>query len=55
MTTLIQQLDKVFLREDKDKAYEAYKNFDTFRKTESMSMSDYIVEFDKRYTVIILQ
>ena len=50
MTTLLQQLDKVFLRDDKDKAYEAYKNFDTFRKTDSMSMSDYIVEFDKRYS-----
>jgi hypothetical protein len=42
-------LDKVFLRDDKDKAYEAYKNFDTLSKSENMSMSEYIVEFDKRY------
>lgn len=49
MKTLIENLDKVFLRDDKDKAYEAYKNFDTFSKSENMSMSEYIVEFDKRY------
>jgi hypothetical protein len=49
MKTLIENLDKVFLRYDKDKAYEAYKNFDTFSKSENMSMSEYIVEFDKRY------
>lgn len=49
MATLIEQLDKVFLRDDKDKAYEAYKNFDTFSRTEDMSMTDFIVEFDKRY------
>ncbi|VDI64595.1 Hypothetical predicted protein [Mytilus galloprovincialis] len=29
MAKLITQLDKAFLRDDKDKAYEAYKNFDT--------------------------
>ena len=42
-------MDKVFLRDDKDKAYEVYKNFDTLSKSENMSMSEYIVEFDKRY------
>ncbi|VDI61048.1 Hypothetical predicted protein [Mytilus galloprovincialis] len=50
MAKLITQLDKAFLRDDKDKAYEAYKNFDTFVKTENLSMSDYIIEFDKRYS-----
>ena len=49
MTTLLERLDKVFLRDDKDKAYEAYKSFDTFQRQENMSMTDYIVEFDKRY------
>ena len=49
MKTLIDELDKAFKRDEKDKAYEAYKTFDTFVKTENMSMSDYIVEFDKRY------
>lgn len=49
MTTLLERLDKVFLRDDKDKAYEAYKSFDPFQRQENMSMTDYIVEFDKRY------
>lgn len=49
MEKLIAQLDKVFLRDDKDKAYEAYKNFDAFERTENMKISDYILEFDKRY------
>ena len=49
MAKLIAQLDKTFLQDDKDKAYEAYKNFDTFVKTERLYKSDYIVEFDKIY------
>lgn len=49
METLIASLDKVFKRDDKDKAYEAYKNFDSYHKPDEMSMSDYIMEFDKRY------
>lgn len=49
MTKLFAQLDKVFLRDDKDRAYEAYKDFDTFHRADNMSMSDYILEFDKRY------
>ena len=49
MKKLIEHLDKVFLRDDRDKAYEAYKNFDSFRKSESKSMSEYIIEFDKLY------
>jgi hypothetical protein len=49
ITTLLERLDKVFLRDDKDKAYKAYTSFDTFQRPENMSMTDYIVEFDKRY------
>jgi phosphotransferase system IIA component len=50
MDLLISQLDKLFLRDDKDKAYEAYKNFDNyFEKGENMTVSDYIIELDKRY------
>lgn len=49
MEKRIAQLDKVFLRDDKDKAYEAYKNFDVFKITENMKISDYILEFDKPY------
>lgn len=48
MEKLIAQLYKVFLRDDKDKAYEAYKNVDAFKITENMEISNYILEFDKR-------
>jgi hypothetical protein len=49
IATLLERLDKVFLRDDTDKAYKAYTSFDTFQRPENMSMTDYIVEFDKRY------
>lgn len=32
-----------------NKACEAYKNFDAFKITENMKISDYILEFDKPY------
>ena len=49
MKTLIDTLDKVFLKEQVDCAYESYTNFDKYKKEVSMSMSDYIIEFDQRY------
>lgn len=49
MDILISALDGLFLRETIDTAYEAYKNFDGFRKPEHMAISDYIIEFDQRY------
>jgi len=49
MKTLIQTLDKLFLQENIDSAYDAYKNFDGFRKPSDMNINDYIVEFYQRY------
>ena len=49
MNTLIETLDKLFLQETIDSAYDAYKNFDGFRKPGNMNIHDYIVEFDQRY------
>ena len=49
MKALIQTLDKLFLQETIDSAYDAYKNFDGFRKPGDMHINDYIVEFDQRY------
>ena len=49
MKTLIQILDKLFLQETIDSAYDAYKNFDGFRNPGDMHINDYIVEFDQRY------
>ena len=48
MATLVGKFDKRFLKEAKDCAYEAYKNFDSFRKSDEMIMTDYIIEFEQR-------
>ena len=49
MKKLLKTLDKLYLKETIDSTYEEYKSFDTFRKQEDMSMSEYIMEFDRRY------
>ena len=49
MDILIDTLDKLFLRENKDLAYESYMNFDYFKRKDDMNMSKYIIEFDQRY------
>ena len=53
MKTLIQTLDKWFLQEAIDSAYDAHKNFNGFRKPGDMNINDYIVEFDQRYHKIV--
>ena len=40
----------MFIRDDKGNAYQAYKNFAIFKKSEQMAMFDYIIEFDQRYS-----
>lgn len=40
----------MFTRDDNGKAYQAYKNFAIFKKSEQMAMFDYIIEFDQRYS-----
>ena len=50
MTTLVGKLDNLFLKEAKDCAYEAYQNFDSFYKSDEMIMTDYIIEFEQRYS-----
>lgn len=49
METLLAKLDAVFLREEKDRAYEAYSHFDSISKDNAMSMTDYIIDFEQRY------
>lgn len=49
MTTLMAKLDDVFLKEEKDRAYEAYSYFDGITKDSSVSMADYIIDFEQRY------
>lgn len=49
MKTLLAKLDDVFLKEEKDRAYEAYSYFDGITKESSVSMTDYIIDFEQRY------
>lgn len=46
---LTEKLDGVYLRDSKDKTYDVYTRFDSFRKHDEMTMSEYTVEFDQRY------
>lgn len=49
LDTLLKHLDGVFKRDDKDCAYEAYQNFENFRRSASTSMADYIIQFEQHY------
>lgn len=50
ISTLLSKLDTIFKRDTIDCAYEAYTNFENFKKTDqSKSMSDFILEFDQKY------
>lgn len=49
MKTLLDALDGVFLKEEKDRAYDAYTDFDRIRREKEVSMADYIVNFEQRY------
>ena len=46
---LLEELDKLFQKDKVDLAYSAYKRFDNFARTSDMAMSEFIVEFEKRY------
>ena len=49
MQVLFTTLDKVFKKEDKDLAYEAYTTFDNFMRCDGLTIGDYIYEFEKLY------
>ncbi|KAL3048787.1 hypothetical protein OYC64_008293 [Pagothenia borchgrevinki] len=48
MAKLLAKLDEVFLKEEKDRAYEAYSHFDGISKDSAVSMADYIIDFEQR-------
>lgn len=50
MTTLLAKLDALFLKEEKDRIYDAYSDFDRIMKEANMSMADYIIDFEQRYS-----
>ena len=46
---LLEKLDKLYLKDDTYSAYEAYERFETFSRAPSMTVSDYIIEFERLY------
>ena len=49
LNTLIEAIDKLYLRDKVDLSYTAFREFDTFAKTEEMSMDEFIIEYERRY------
>lgn len=50
MDTLLAKLDSLFLKGEKDRAYDAYSSFDRVMRDGSISMADYIIDFEQRYS-----
>lgn len=48
MNTLLAKLDNLFLKEEKDRAYDTYSSFDRVTRDSSMTMADYIIDFEQR-------
>lgn len=48
MDVLLTKLDSMFLKEEKDRQYEAYTEFDRINRQRCTSMVDYIIEFERR-------
>ena len=44
---IIEKLGKLYLKDKTQSAYQAYDNFEKFRRPLSMSVSDYIIEFER--------
>ena len=49
VTNLLEKLDKLYLKDDTHSAYEVYERFETFSRAPSMTVSDYIIEFECLY------
>ena len=49
VTKIIERLDKIYLKDILIKKYEALDNFENYKRPNEVSVSDYILEFDKRY------
>lgn len=45
----MQKLDTVYLKEEKDRQYDAYTEFDNIKRESNVTMLDYIVEFERTY------
>ena len=51
MNILLTALDTLFLQDEVDLAYNAYSDFERLKKEEKMSMSDFIIEYERRYNI----
>ena len=51
MNILLTALDTLFLQDEVDLAYNAYSDFESLKKEEKMSMSDFIIEYERRYNI----
>ena len=49
--TLIIFMDNLFKRDELTEVYEAYVNFDRYRRSASESMEKYVIEFEKLYLI----
>lgn len=49
MKTILDKLDSVFLKEEKDRQYDAYTEFDRITREHGIPMADYIIEFESKY------
>ena len=50
LSKVLAKLDKIYLKDTLIKKYEALDSFENYRRPSDVSVSDYIHEFDKRYT-----
>lgn len=50
MTVLLKAPDGIFLKQGKERTYEAYSNVDRNVRDDNASMTDYIIEFEQRYS-----
>ena len=49
LDTILAELGKIYKKDTVDSAYEAFECFINFKREPSMNMSEYIIEFEKRY------
>ena len=47
---LIKFLDKIYKKDESSAAYETWTDFDRYKRTENVSMEEYVTEFEKLYT-----
>ena len=48
--SIVEHLDKLYLKDKAQSAYEAYENFEKFRRPSEMSMKDFIIEFERLHS-----